>query len=343
MREIREIIESSELSPRVRRDSLAVFGKIAAAEALLHHSTPEEIHFHEIGGLDSLLDIVGVAWCLEYLEIDALYASALPLSSGFVDCAHGRMPVPAPATLEILKGALWESTAVKGELVTPTGAGIVAAFAQGFGPSPGMILERVGLGAGKRDFADRPNLLRVSVGEMAAAVGSAAVGFAAVGSAAVGQAQDGLDWTRLALLETNVDDMNPELWDAVYESLFAAGALDVWLQPIAMKKNRPAQMLGVLAPLGLRDDLLKVVLRETSTLGVRVSEVDRASLPRELRQVETEFGMVTVKVARWEAGGVLRAVPEYEDVKRLSRVSGVSAREVYAAAAAAGQDAVAPE
>jgi uncharacterized protein (DUF111 family) len=165
MREIREVIETSGLSERVKRDSLAIFEKIAVAEAFLHHSTPDDVHFHEIGGLDSLLDIVGVAWCLEWLGIDAVYASALPMSGGFVDCAHGRMPVPAPATLEMLKGVPWVPTDVRGELVTPTGAGILAALSKGFGGAPAMTLQGIGLGAGKKELPDRPNILRVSIGE----------------------------------------------------------------------------------------------------------------------------------------------------------------------------------
>lgn len=317
MAEIRALIENSELNSRVQRDALAIFGKIAQAEAKMHHASPDEVHFHEIGGLDSLLDIVGVAWCLDWLGIEAVYASALPLSSGFVDCAHGRMPVPAPATLEILRGAPWTATDIVGELVTPTGAGILAALCQGYGASPGMTMETIGLGAGTKEFAERPNLLRVSVGESTET-----------------QTLAGLETSRLALLETNIDDMNPQLWEAVFEAIFAAGALDVWTTSINMKKGRPALALAVLSELGARDDVLEAILRHTSTLGVRVQTIERVALPREMREIETPFGRVDVKVARWEGGHVVRAHPEWEDVKKCARASGVPAREVYQAALA---------
>lgn len=321
MAEIREIIQASQLSERVKRDSLKIFGKIAEAEAYLHHSTPEDIHFHEIGGVDSLIDIVGVAWCLEYLGIDAVYCSALPHSTGFVDCAHGRMPVPAPATLEILKGAPWTPTDLKGELVTPTGAGIVGALAVDFGGAPAMATSSIGLGAGKKQLPDRPNMVRVLVGDSVAAADSL----------------PGIEWRPLQIIEANIDDMNPELWEAVFERLFEAGALDVWLQPIQMKKGRPAQLLSVLGDPAAQKSLLETVLRETTTLGARVSTVQRAALPREIREVSTPFGPVRVKVATWPQGGVERAAPEWEDVKRLAKAGQVPAREVYEAAVRAVQ------
>jgi hypothetical protein len=316
MAEIREIIERSELSPKVKANSLAIFQKIAVAEAYMHHSTPDEVHFHEIGGLDSLLDIVGVAWCLEYLGIDEIYCSALPLSSGFVDCAHGRMPVPAPATLEILKGAPWTQTEIRGELVTPTGAAIVAALANGFGSAPSFTLEKIGLGAGKKQLPDRPNILRISIGESFEKKSELA----------------GLDWSTLCLLETNIDDMNPQLFEAIFESLFEKGALDVWTTPLMMKKGRPAQQLSVLCEQNARDSVLSAVLRETTTLGVRVQTLERASLPREFGIAATPFGDVRVKIARWDEMGLRRAHPEWDDVKRVAREAGVSAREVFEAA-----------
>jgi uncharacterized protein (TIGR00299 family) protein len=315
MREIREVIESSGLSAKVKANSLAIFEKIAIAEAYLHHSTPDEVHFHEIGGLDSLLDIVGVAWCLDYLGVEALYASALPLSSGFVNCAHGRMPVPAPATLEMLKNVPWIPTDVRGELVTPTGAGILAALSQGYGSSPALTIEKIGLGAGKKDFADRPNILRVTIGE-----------------AAQHKADLGLEWKTLTLLETNIDDMNPQLFDAVFDSLFATGALDVWTTPIGMKKGRSAQKLSVLCEQKRRDDVITAILRETTTLGVRIQLVERAGLKREFETVSTRFGDVQVKIALWPEADLRRPHPEWDDVKRIAQQHGVPAREVFEAA-----------
>ncbi len=315
MREIRQLIEASDLSARVKRDSLAIFQKIAVAEAFLHHSTPEDVHFHEIGGLDSLLDIVGVAWCLERLGIDAIYSSALPLSSGWVDCAHGRMPVPAPATLEMLRGAPWTPTDVRGELVTPTGAGILAALSKGFGNAPAMTLERIGLGAGKKDFADRPNILRISIGQNED-----------------DSVEDGLEWKTLTQFEANIDDLNPQTWELVFERLFASGALDVWLVPIAMKKGRPAQMLGVLCEHSDENALLATILRETTTLGARRTRLERASLAREMAVVDTPFGPISVKIARNAALGIWRAQPEWDEVKRAAQTAGVPARDVSEAA-----------
>lgn len=321
MAEIREIIEGSELNAKVKSTALQIFEKIAVAEAYLHHSTPDDVHFHEIGGLDSLLDIVGVAWCLDYLGVEALYSSALPLSSGFVNCAHGRMPVPAPATLEMLKNVPWVPTEVRGELVTPTGAGILSALSQGYGTSPALTIEKIGLGAGKKEFADRPNILRVTIGEAAQA-----------------KSDLGLEWSTLALLETNIDDMNPQLFEAVFEALFEAGALDVWATPIAMKKGRPAQKLSVLCEQNQKDDVLKTILRETTTLGVRIQSIERAGLKRHFETVSTRFGEIRVKVASWPEANLRRAHPEWEDVKELARRYNVPAREVLQAALAGESD-----
>ncbi len=321
MTEIREIIESSSLNPNVKAKALAIFGEVARAEAKIHHSTPDEVHFHEIGGLDSLLDIVGVAWCLDYLGIEAVYASALPMSSGTVKCAHGLMPIPAPATLEILKGAPWTPTDIVGELVTPTGAGILAALCQNYGPAPAMQMETIGMGAGTKEmWGEQPNLLRVFIGELSAT-----------------EKLKGLEWTTLSLLETNIDDMNPQLWEAVFAALFDAGALDVWTIPIHMKKGRPAQQLCALCLADARDAVLSAITRHTTTIGVRASVVERAALPRSIETIETKFGPIRVKVVAWAEGNVRRAHPEWEDVKARASENNVSAREVYETALAAAQ------
>jgi uncharacterized protein (TIGR00299 family) protein len=329
MAEIRALIEQSTLSLRVQQMSLQIFGKIAEAEAYLHHSTPEEIHFHEIGGVDSLMDICGVAWCLEYLGVEEIYCSALPHSTGFVDCAHGRMPVPAPATLEILKGAPWTPTELKGELVTPTGAGIVS-LSKFFGAMPQITVEKVGNGAGKKTLADRPNLLRVVIGEKTAAESTPAT-------------LEGLQTETLAVLECNIDDMNPEFYEIVSEKLFEAGALDVWLQSVQMKKNRPGTLLGVLCPVTRRDALVSLLLRETTSLGVRYTPVERLSLPRASQTVHTDFGDVRVKIADWPQGAIWRVTPEYSDVARLAKQHDLPARQIYNAAVAAAENARASE
>ena len=321
MAEIRALIEASALKSSVKSRTLKIFGEIARAEAKMHDTTPDEVHFHEIGGLDSLLDIVGVAWCLDYLGIEKVYASALPMSRGFVQCAHGMMPIPAPATLEILRGAPWTPTEIVGELVTPTGAGILAALCENYGVAPAMTMETIGFGAGTKEaWGERPNLLRV-----------------AIGTVAQSSALSGLEWENLALLETNIDDMNPQLWQAVFDALFAAGALDVWTTPIAMKKGRPAQLLSALTSAQTRDAVVSAILRHTTTLGVRIQTVERAALPRAMKTIETRFGAIRVKVASWPQGDLERAHPEWEDVKARALEHNVAAREVYQAALAAAE------
>ncbi len=338
MAEVRDIIAASALSDKVKATSLAIFERIARAEAEIHHSTVDEIHFHEIGGVDSLIDICGVAWCLEYLGVREVHCSALPLSSGFVDCAHGRMPVPAPATLKILQGVPLYPTDVKGELVTPTGAAIVATLSQSFGAPPPFAPRAVGHGAGKKRFADRPNLLRAVFGEKTARITDGP----ADGPSDSLEA-DGLEWRTLRVVACNIDDMNPELFDYVMARLFEVGALDVWLQSAQMKKNRPATILHALCPPDAQHAVVKALLRETTTLGVRVSEVRRAALPREVAVALTPFGAVRVKIARWPEQNLRRVAPEYDDVARVAAQCGVPAREVYEAALEAAARAVQTE
>lgn len=349
MAEIREVIAQSTLNARVKQMSLDVFWRIAEVEAKMHHTTPNEIHFHEIGGVDSLLDIIGACWCLDYLGVDEIHCSPLPHSTGFVNCAHGRMPVPAPATQELLIGVPMTPTDIRGEMVTPTGAGLVAVLAQKFGPMPAMTPRFSGFGAGTKDWPDRPNMLRVVIGEKMEAASaqpsptvmpsverSEAAGQSTL-AAELGQSAQlaGLEWRELAVVECNIDDMNPEFFSLVMERLFESGALDVWVQPLQMKKNRPGWLLSALSDRGPLDGIIATILRETTTLGVRVQPVLRAALPRDSQSVETPFGSVRVKFARWSEGHVVRAAPEWADVEKQARENHVSAREVYQAAIAA--------
>jgi hypothetical protein len=346
MAEIRAIIEASDLSEFVKETSLRIFGNIAIVEAELHHSTPEEIHFHEIGGVDSLIDICGTAWCLEYLGVKEVYCSALPYSTGYVDCAHGRMPVPAPATLKLLRGAPMVPTGLTGEMVTPTGAGIVGTLTREFGPPPAFTPRHVGFGGGKKKWADRPNLLRVIIGDAANASSSdrstaekPATPQTAVAASQSSQIEnskddDSVHWQTLSIIETNIDDMNPEFFDLVFARLFEAGAVDVWLQNVQMKKNRPGSLLSALCAQDRCDTIISTMLRETTTLGVRVGEIRRAALPRQIESVRTEYGEVRMKVARWPAQNIDRAAPEYDDVARLAKLHDVAARDVYQAAVA---------
>jgi uncharacterized protein (TIGR00299 family) protein len=313
MADIRHLIEKSTFSERVKQTSLAIFEKIAIAEAHQHHTTPDKVHFHEIGGVDSLLDICGVAWCLEYLGIEKIYASKLPLSTGFVDCAHGRMPVPAPAVMELLKGAPVYSSGLEGEMITPTGAGILAALCDGFGNPPSMKIINVGCGGGTRQWPDRPNMLRVTLGESEIDKSTFSTG---------------LEHQSLRVLETNIDDMNPQLYEDVCDKLWQAGALDVWLQPLQMKKNRPAVQLGVLCESDTVDSVLKVLLLQTTSLGVRMQEVQRLSLKRRMEKINTPLGEVPVKLALDGQGNVLRGQPEYDALRQISRQQKVTLQSV---------------
>jgi pyridinium-3,5-bisthiocarboxylic acid mononucleotide nickel chelatase len=311
-RYIRELIRQSALAPRVCELALQVFVRLAEAEGKVHGVEPDEVTFHEVGAIDSIVDIVGAAWGIDALGIEELVVSPLPLGSGMVRSAHGPLPVPGPATAELLRGFPVRIGDGQGELVTPTGAAIVAALARPGTMPESVRIERVGYGAGERELADRPNLLRVLVGERASAVGV----------------------DSLLVLETNLDDFNPELYGHVMDRLFAEGARDVFLTPIHMKKNRPAMLLSVLADYERREGLVATLFSETSTLGVRVSPVERLRIERESREVETRFGRVRVKLGR-DPGGHVNVSPEYEDCRRVAIASGAPLKIVYQEAAAA--------
>jgi uncharacterized protein (TIGR00299 family) protein len=300
--DIRRMIEDSSLAQRVKDSSLAVFHRLAEAEGKVHKRALEEVHFHEVGAIDSIVDIVGTAIGVDYFRPEAIFSSELPMGRGFVQAQHGRLPLPAPATLEILKGLPVKSVELEGELVTPTGAAIVAALSSKTLPFPAMTVQRVGYGMGKKEFPDRPNLLRLVLGE----------------------APGNYLADRVAVLESNIDDMNPEFYDYLMERLFRLGALDVSLSPVMMKKNRPGTLLRVIADEKDTEKLSEAVLQESTSLGVRKYLVDRKKLPREVREVETRFGKVRVKVS-----GHLRFQPEYDDCRRIAMEKGVPIQEVY--------------
>lgn len=310
--EIVQLINASGLSERVKQQSVAIFTRLGEAEARIHGKSIDEIHFHEVGAVDAIVDIVGVCVCLELLGIDKVYSSPMPTFHGSVDCAHGRLPLPAPATMELLKGVPWRDLGIEGELVTPTGAAIVSTLAEGFGPMPAMSVDSIGHGAGKNDYGI-PNVLRVFVGQRE-------------------QAAD--EQTDVWVVETNIDDMNPQLYDAVMERLFAAGALDVYLAPIHMKKNRPATLLCAICGPADVDRMTEVIFDETTSIGVRMSRASRACLCRETAEVDTDYGRIRVKVAR-RAGKVSNAQPEYEDCKAAAAKHSVPVKTVQDAATAA--------
>lgn len=307
--EIVSIIQSSELSEWIKTKSVAIFTRLGEAEAKIHGKSIEEIHFHEVGAVDAIVDIVGACICLQMLEIAKVYASPMPTFHGTVECAHGLLPLPAPATLELLKGVPWRKLGIEGELVTPTGAAIISTLAEGFGPMPGMTVNAIGYGSGKNDYGIS-NVLPVLVGDIQ---------------------QESGEKTDVWVIETNIDDMNPQLYDIVMERLFAAGALDVYLTPIQMKKNRPATLLSVICKPDDSTKMTDVIFEETTSIGVRQSIVSRCCLDREIVAVNTGYGPIRVKVAR-RAGKVDNAKPEYDDCKAAAAKHSVPVKAVQDAA-----------
>ena len=310
--EVAAAIHASELPEKVKETAVLVYRKLAAAEAAVHGTTLEDVHFHEVGAVDSIVDVVGAVYGLHLLGVERVVCSPLPNGHGFVRCAHGMMPVPPPATAELLKGCPVRPVDVEGELVTPTGAALASALAESFGPLPALTVREVGYGAGTRDFPF-PNLLRVVVGDTAPAAAEAA---------------------DVVLIEANIDDQSPQLYDMVMQALFVAGALDVWLTPILMKKNRPAQTLSVLCEPEAEEALTRVIFTETTTLGIRASPWRRSCLEREWITVGTPYGDVRVKVGR-QTGEARNVMPEYEDCRARAAEAGVPLKIVHALAAAA--------
>jgi uncharacterized protein (TIGR00299 family) protein len=308
---IRALLEATDLPEEARVLALRVFRRLAEAEAHVHRKEVDVVTFHEVGAVDSIVDIVGTALAFSMLGIDRAFASAVPTGLGMTRTDHGAMPIPAPAVVELLRGAPLYSKGVPVELVTPTGAAILAATVERYGDIPPMRVASVGYGAGTQKL-DFPNVLRILVGEEASSSGPGDEGGV----------------TEEIVLETNVDDLTPELAGYVVERLLAAGAQDAWLTPIVMKKGRPALKVSVLCTPGDRDAMRGILFRETGTLGVRSTSVSKRALEREIVKVETSHGAVAVKVAFLE-GRAITIAPEYEDCARVAREAGVPAREVY--------------
>ena len=305
--DILAILEESNLEGPIIDRSKQIFDRLAEAEAKVHNSSKDKIHLHEVSGIDSIVDIVGCVIGLNLLGIEELYASPLALGSGFVRCAHGQMPVPVPGTMELLKGVAVRQTQIRKELVTPTGAAIITTLARGFGPMPEIVIDRVGYGAGTRELAEQPNLLRICLGE---------------------NKESSLETDQVYLIETNLDDMSPEIAGYLTELLFEKGALDVFLTSILMKKGRPATKFSLLAASDLRESLIEVVLKETTTFGVRCHLVERSKLSRNFIEVQTRWGPVRAKRGYMD-GEPIKTVPEYEDCKRIAEQHGVPFRQVY--------------
>lgn len=305
--EIQQIIQASQLPQAVQQRALAVFQALAEAEAHVHGVSVEAVHFHEVGAVDALVDIVGAVIGFEELGVDRVYASPLPLTTGQVQTAHGLLPVPTPATLELLRrvGAPWTPRAAEGELVTPTAAALLATFAHF--ETPAMVIRQVGYGFGRKQ-APWANCLRLCLGEPAEASGG--------------------ETDEVMVIETNLDNLSGEVLGDLMERLFQAGALDVTYTPMQMKKNRPATQISVIAPLDLAEQLAMLLLRETTTLGVRQSRWQRLKAVRRIESVETPLGTVRVKLKLLE-GRVVSMAPEYEDCRCLAEASSLPLREVY--------------
>jgi uncharacterized protein (TIGR00299 family) protein len=310
-RQIRELIEKSGLSDFVKSRSVAVFHRIAVAEGKIHGTAAEDVTFHEVGAVDSIADIVAACAGLEALDVCRVFASKLVEGTGWVDCAHGRFPLPAPATMDILAGIPLRQIEEDSELITPTGAALLAEFAHSFGPLPEMRIEKIGYGLGTRDSSPRPNVLRVVLGECADTPDA--------------------EIDEITQIETNLDDFTPELAGAAMERLFTAGALDVFFTPAQMKKNRPGFVLTVLASEENAAGLARIILTETSAFGVRMHRVRRMKLRRQFRDVETPYGAVRIKLG-FLGDELVQAAPEYESCREVAKKAGVSVKDVHRAA-----------
>ncbi|MEA1939159.1 MAG: nickel pincer cofactor biosynthesis protein LarC, partial [Candidatus Caldatribacteriota bacterium] len=312
LRDIINGIENSELEVEDKKQIKKIFYKIGKAEAKIHQKSIEDIHFHEVGGLDSIIDITSAVVGMRILGIKEVYSSALPLGHGSVKCAHGVIPVPAPATLEMLKGVPVCNGGIKSEMVTPTGAGIITSFAKKFGERPLMEIGKIGYGSGEKEFAI-PNILRISIGEKILRDENL---------------KDGYVSDEAVLIESNIDDMNPEFYDHIMEQLFFQGALDVFLTPIQMKKNRPAHMLSIIVYEQNLKEILDVLFSEATTLGVRIREVKRLRLAQQNFIAETKYGKIKVKVGMFK-GEIKNIAPEYEDCKKIAQQYKIPLKEVY--------------
>nr|HID60157.1 nickel pincer cofactor biosynthesis protein LarC [Desulfobacterales bacterium] len=314
-RAIRSLLEASSLPESVKGSGLKIFERLAEVESRIHNCPKECVHFHELGGVDTIVDVLGAILALEWLGIKKVYASKIPLGNGFVACHHGRLPVPAPATLALLRGVPVYGSDIQQEIVTPTGAAIITTLAEGFGTMPEMRVENVGYGAGSKVFTELPNLLRVVLGKV----------------------ETRLESDSVVIIETNIDDLNPEIYGFVMDRLFEEGALDVALLPIFMKKNRPGTMIRAICTESNSKNVIRRILSETTATGVRYYHADRIKLLREVKDVITPYGKIRVKCIT-DISGDVHFVPEYEDCKRIALSKKVPLKRVYEAVIKAGKE-----
>jgi uncharacterized protein (TIGR00299 family) protein len=318
---IEKIINNSRLGEKIKRRAIEIFTNLAEAEAKIHGIEIGKVHFHEVGAMDAIVDVIGACVAFELLGIERFVCSKIHVGSGSAQMAHGKFPVPPPAITELLKDAPIYSTEIEGELITPTGAAIIATVCDEFGAIPEMIIERTAYGAGTRDYEKFPNVLRLMLGETENEL-----------RVTNDELRDEYQKPKtknqnLILLETNLDDLSPQILGYVMERAFESGALDCWFTPIQMKKNRPATMVSILCAKDDKETLTELLYTETSTLGVRIKEIERNCLPRETIKTQTEFGAVDVKVARYK-GKIVNAKPEYEQIREIALQSKKSLREI---------------
>jgi len=318
-----KLVDQSALSPSGKDRAKGLFQRLAQAESEIHAMPIEKVHLHEVGALDSIIDIVGAVHALEWCGADRIVSSPLNVGGGTVKSAHGTIPVPAPATVKLLGDAPIYSGEVQKELVTPTGALIVSSYATSFGPVPAMSVEHVGYGAGDNDFPESPNVLRVMIGRESPPEGGHYQEKVVSGFSRTDQ--------RVVVVECEIDDMNPQIFGVVMEKLYAAGALEVFYIPVQMKKNRPGTLLTVIAAPALRGAMSEIIFSETTTIGLRYSEVERDCLVREHADVETAVGRVRMKLA-WRDGRLVNAVPEFDDCAKLAAEQKLPVKEVQALA-----------
>jgi uncharacterized protein (TIGR00299 family) protein len=304
--DIKKLIVKSSLSENVKTDSIEIFRRIGTVEAKIHGTSLDKIHFHEIGAIDSIVDIVGGAICMSLLNIDIVFSSALNTGEGLINCEHGTIPIPAPATLKLLEGIPCYSSGTKNELTTPTGAAFIGYYGSKFGSLPKMNIMKSGYGAGSHEIKEIPNLLRVVLGEVL------------MPSKII----------TMKVIETNIDDMNPEFYDHIMSQLLIAGAADVFLTAVHMKKNRPGTLLTTVVSNDKFHSVVQIILEETSTFGIRHYDVVRTELKRENKLIKTPFGKVRIKVGTF-AGSRLTVSPEYEDCKKLALKKGIPVKRVY--------------
>ena len=316
-KDIKRLIERSRLSKKIKEDSLKIFKNIAEAEAKIHRTSVGNVHFHEVGAVDSIVDVVGAAICINILNPDIILSSPINTGMGMVKTEHGILPVPAPATAEMLKGFPSYSSDIRFELATPTGVGIITTMAKSSNTMPNMKTNAIGYGAGSKDFTDSPNLLRIMIGETTPSTPLFKKG-----------GMGGFEQDSITVIESNIDDMNPQFYDHIMNNLFKGGALDVFLTPIIMKKNRPAVKITLISEIDNANNLADILLSETTSFGLRMYKTERVKLKREIKVIKTEYGNAKVKIGKRNSK-IIKVVPEYEDCKRIAEEKGISIREAY--------------